>query len=230
MRQIFTFSFSCILQFFAVITSTGQVAQETDKSAKTSTDYTASPAMATTNSMEVLDDKRKICAGDRLSYRVVEDRRVPVQLCVLDSGEVEVPLIGRIPAMNKTCRQLAMDIKGPLEKDYFYKATVIIGLDFTSTRSRGRIYITGEVRGGGPMEIPSDETFTVSKALLRAGGFGEFADQRKVRLVRKKANDPSKTETIIVDVEEIIQKGRQDKDPVVNSEDMIVVPKKMFNF
>ena len=205
-------------------------AQETSKPAKAPTEYTASPAIASTNSMEVLDDKRKICPGDRLSYRIVEERRGPVSLFVTDSGEVEVPLIGRVVAVNKTCRQFAFDIKSPLEKEYFYKATVIVGLDFSSMRSRGRIYITGEVRGGGPMDIPADETFTVSKALLRAGGFGDFANKRKVRLVRKKADNPSETETIIVDVEEIIQKGRQDKDPVLNPDDMIVVPKKLINF
>ena len=117
-----------------------------------------------------------------------------------------------------------------LEKDYFYKATVIIGLDFSSMRSRGRVYITGEVKSGGPMEIPADETFTVTKALLRAGGFGDFANKRKVRLIRKKSENSTETETIYVDVEEIIEKGRQDKDPVLNPDDMIVVPKKLINF
>ncbi|MEI8340071.1 MAG: polysaccharide biosynthesis/export family protein [Verrucomicrobiota bacterium] len=205
-------------------------AQEAPKAIKAPTEYAASSAIASTNSMEVLDDKRKICPGDRLSYRVVEEQKPPAPLYVTDSGEIEVPLIGRINATNKTCRQLAYDIKTPLEKEYFYKATVIVGLDFSSSRSRGRIYITGEVRGGGPMEIPADETFTVSKALLRAGGFGDFANKRKVRLVRKKAGNPSETETIYVDVEEIIEKGRQDKDPVLNPDDMIVVPKKLINF
>lgn len=219
-----------IFLFITGMLTPGLLAQDSGKAAKTPSDYTSSPVIAATNSMEVLDDKRKICSGDRLSYRVVEERRPPVSLFVTDSGEVEVPLIGRIQATNKTCRQLAIDIKGPLEKDYFFKATVIIGLDFSSNRSRGRIYITGEVRGSGPMEIPADEVFTVSKALLRAGGFGEFANKRKVRLVRKKADNSSETETTIVDVEEIIEKGRQDKDPVLNPDDMIVVPKKLINF
>lgn len=225
-RNISFFSTAILLIGSTAICQT----QEAPKAVKAPTEYAASAAIASTNSMEVLDDKRKICPGDRLSYRVVEERKSPVALFVTDSGEIEVPLIGRISAANKTCRQLSYDIKTPLEKDYFYKATVIVGLDFSSMRSRGRIYITGEVRGGGPMEIPADETFTVSKALLRAGGFGDFADKRKVRLVRKKAENSSETETIYVNVEEIIEKGRQDKDPVLNPDDMIVVPKKWINF
>ena len=221
--------FLTIALFFVGFAEIGR-AQTAPKSAKNSTDYAASSAIASTNSMEVLDDRRKICPGDRLSYRVVEERKAPAPLYVTDSGEVEVPLIGRISVANKTCRQLAFDIKPALEKDYFYKATVIIGLDFSSMRSRGRVYITGEVKSGGPMEIPADETFTVTKALLRAGGFGDFANKRKVRLIRKKSENSTETETIYVDVEEIIEKGRQDKDPVLNPDDMIVVPKKLINF
>ena len=224
------FSYFCGILFLTGMLNPWLAAQETEKGAKGPAEYSPSSAIATTNSMEVLDDKRKICAGDRLSYRVVEERRSPMPLYILDSGEVEVPLIGRISAANKTCKQLAYEIKGPLEKEYFYKATVIIGLDFSSNRSRGRIYITGEVRGPGPMEIPPDEALTVSKALLRAGGFGDFANKHAVKLVRKKANNPSETETIVVDVQEILEKGRQDKDVVLNADDMIVVPKKLINF
>lgn len=190
----------------------------------------SSSAMAYTNSMQVLDDKRKIAIGDRLSFRVVEDRKPPISLVVMDSGEVEVPMIGRIAATGRTCKQLAYDMKSPLEKDYFYTATVIVGLEFESGRSRGRIYVTGNVRSQGPQEIPAGENFTVSKAILRAGGFDQFANKRKVKLVRKKADNPNETETSIVDVEDVIEGGHTEKDPAVNPEDMIIVPRRLFSY
>jgi polysaccharide biosynthesis/export protein len=186
--------------------------------------------VAGTNSMDVLDDRRKIGPGDRVSYRVVEERKDPVALFVTDSGEIEVPLIGRINATGKTCKQLALDIKAPLEREYFYKATVIIGLDFMSGKSHGRVYLTGNLLRQGPMDIPSDETFTVSKAILRAGGFDQFANKRKVKLVRKKTDNPAATETIIVDVEDVLDHGRTENDPVVNPDDMIIVPRKWINY
>ena len=80
----------------------------------------ASAVVAGTNSMDVLDDQRKLLAGDRLSYRVVEERTEPRAVFVTDSGEVEVPLIGRVPATGKTCKALALAIKKVLEKDYFF--------------------------------------------------------------------------------------------------------------
>jgi protein involved in polysaccharide export with SLBB domain len=190
----------------------------------------AASVVAGTNSMDVLDDKRKIGPGDRVSYRVVEERKQPVSLFVTDSGEIEVPLIGRIPATGKTCKQLALDIREPLEKEYFYKATVIIGLDFVSGKSHGRVYLTGSLARQGPLDIPPDEVFTVSKAILRAGGFDQFANKRKVKLVRKKADNPAANETIIVDVEDVLDHGHTENDPVVSPDDMIIVPKKWINY
>jgi protein involved in polysaccharide export with SLBB domain len=49
---------------------------------------------------------------------VVEERHQPVGLTVADSGEVEVPLIGRVRASGRTCRELAQSIKPWLETAY----------------------------------------------------------------------------------------------------------------
>src|SRR5262245_61517825 len=43
-----------------------------------------------------LDDKFRLGIGDRLSYRIVEDLEEAKPLVVTDSGDVEVPLIGRV--------------------------------------------------------------------------------------------------------------------------------------
>ncbi len=188
----------------------------------------ASNTVALTNSMEVLDDSRALGVGDRVSLRIVEDRKPPVELIVTDSGEMEVPLIGRVKAKGKTCKALAFEVKKLLEKDYFYKCTVIIGLDAASQRSRGKIYLTGQIRGQGAIELPSDETLTVSRAILRAGGFADFANKRKVKVVRKKPDGGQ--ETVIVDVLRILEKGDADKDIVMQPDDVVIVPERLINF
>lgn len=185
--------------------------------------------VATTVSMDVLDTVRTLGRGDTVNFRVVEDRNPAVSLQVTDSGDLEVPYIGRVHAEGKSPRTLAFEIKSLLERDYYHHATVIIGLDTEGHRSPGRIYVTGAVRGGaGPQEIPPNETFTVSKAILRSGGFADFANQRKVKLTRSKPDGT--TETMIVDVKEVIEKGRLDLDVEVKPNDYILVPERMFNF
>ena len=148
--------------------------------------------VALTTSMEVLNDSARLGIGDRVSFRIVEEKRAPIGLIVTDSGEMEVPLIGRVMAKGKTCKQLAYELKPILEKEYFHKATVIVGVDSISARSRGKVYLTGQVRTQGSLELLPDETMTVSKAILRSGGLLDFADRKKVRLVRKKADGRTK--------------------------------------
>ncbi len=187
----------------------------------------AAGMVAGTTSMDVLDNSRKLGAGDRLSYRVVQEKRAPLSLMVTDSGEVEVPLIGRVRASGRTCRELAETIKPMLQREYFIHATVIIGLDAASLKSRGTVYVSGQVRTQGSIEIPAEERLTVSKAILKAGGFAEFSDSKKVKLVRNKPG--GKAETTIVDVDAILTKGQIEKDPVLQADDRIIVPRKFIN-
>jgi polysaccharide export outer membrane protein len=185
-------------------------------------------AVSATVSMEVLDDSRKLSRGDIVNLRVVEDRDPPVSLQINDSGDLEVPYIGRVNAEGKTPRQLAFDIKSLLEREYYHSATVIIGLDVEGQRSPGLIYVTGMVGSPGPLQIPPNEAFTVSKAILRAGGFGTFANQRKVKLTRTMPDGT--TDTKIVDVKQILEKGHPDLDIEVLPNDLINVPERLINF
>lgn len=218
-----------IAALLAVASNLGaQDAGSVPSSSDTSADDTVSPVAASMNSMIALNDQAKLGKGDRVSYRVIEEQKDPIILMVSDSGELEVPLVGRITAAGKTCKQLAYEIKPLLEKEYFYHATVIVGVDTLSTLPLGKVYLMGQVHTQGAVEIPANETLTVSKAILLVGGLADFADRRKVKLVRKKADGTS--QTTIVDLVEILDKGHAERDPVLQPEDMIIVPQRLINF
>jgi len=191
----------------------------------------ASASLTTPDSskvMETLDDKHLLAIGDRLSFRIVEDEDEPRPLTVMDSGELEVPHIGRFVAVNKSCKALAVALKSELEKEYYYQATVILAVDLMA-RSRGRVYLVGPVRMPGPQEIPSDESFTLSKAILRAGGFSDFADKKNVKITRK-APDGLNEDHITVDVSQILEKGRTAADVALQPGDLIYIPERLIRF
>jgi len=176
--------------------------------------------------MESLDDKYRLAVGDRLSYRIIEDEEDPKPLPVTDSGDVEFPYIGRFAAVGKTCRELAYALKTELEKDYYYHATVVIAVDFM-TKNRGKVYLIGPVRVPGPQDIPNDETLTLSKAILRAGGFSEFADMKSVKVTRKVAGADK---TFTVNVAEILEKGKTAGDISLEPGDFVYVPERGIRF
>jgi protein involved in polysaccharide export with SLBB domain len=191
---------------------------------ETETAPPATSAVMHTNSMDVLDDKKKLGRNDYVSFRVVQDRDNESQhLRVNDSGDLEVPYIGLVPAEGKTCKELAYRIKAALEKEYYYHATVILAVDRVSEKSRGRVYIYGSVKAQGPEELPPNEVFTVSKAVIRAGGFGDFANKRKVKVTRKNGRDYT------IDLKRVIEEGHTEEDLVLEPDDQIYVPQRLIN-
>jgi polysaccharide export outer membrane protein len=180
-------------------------------------------------SMAALDEKYRLAIADRLSYRIVEDEEDPKPLSVTDSGDLEFPYIGRFPAVGKTCKDLASELKAELEKEYYYQATVIIAVD-SMTRSRGKVYLVGAVRMPGPQDVPSDEVLTLSKAILRGGGFSDFADKKNVKVTRKSTVAGAEEQTFTVNVESILEKGRRDADLPLESGDLIFIPERKIRF
>lgn len=197
-------------------------ALSSDGSAPSSGTFTNAPTAV----MDALDDKYRLAIGDRLSYRIIEDEEDPKPLVVTDSGDLEFPYIGRFAAVGKSCRELARALKAELEKEYYYHATVVIAVD-SMTKSRGRVYLVGPLRAPGPQEIPSDETLTLSKAILRAGGFSDFADRKNVKVTRKV---DGKDKTFTVDVAEILERGKTATDMGLEPGDFIYVPERAIRF
>jgi polysaccharide export outer membrane protein len=88
----------------------------------------------------------------------------------------------------------------------------------------------GPVHSPGPEEIPSDEVFTLSKAILRAGGFGDYADTHKVEVRRKSSTPGGKDDIHTVDVGQILNKGKTDSDMPLEAGDVIYVPERLVRF
>ena len=177
----------------------------------------------------VPDDKYKLRVGDRVSLQILEDRDQPRGLVVADSGELDVPYVGRVSATDKTCKQLADELKGQLEKEYYHRATVVIALD-AANKLLGRIYVWGQVRNQGPIDIAVNENLTASKAILRAGGFADFANKKKVKVVRPDNVKGSGKQSFELNMDEIFEKGKTEKDVILQPDDFIIVPSRLINF
>jgi polysaccharide biosynthesis/export protein len=199
----------------------------------------AAPATANSGASGLLngyvpDDTYKLRAGDTVSFQILEDRvwnglDAPKNLVVADSGELDVPYIGRVMAVDKTCKELGGEIKTSLEKDYYNKATVVLSLN-TANRNLGRVYIWGQVRSQGALDIQVNENLTAGKAILRAGGFADFANKTKVKVVRGSVGPNGEKQTFDLDMTEILENGKIEKDITLQPNDLIIVPSRLFNF
>jgi protein involved in polysaccharide export with SLBB domain len=163
-----------------------------------------------------------------VSLQILEDRDPPRSLVVADSGDLEVPYLGRVAAVGRTCKQLADQLKQDLQQDYYYRATVILGLE-VANKFLGRVYIWGQVRNQGPMDLGVGENLTAGKAILRAGGFAEFANKKKVRVVRSSPQAEEGKQVFELNMVDILENGLTQRDLVLLPEDLLIVPSRLIN-
>jgi len=177
----------------------------------------------------VLDDKHILEPGDIISFQILEDRDPAIQLMVADSRELDVPYIGRISVADKTCKQMAKELKTLLEKEYYYQATVIVGLNLVN-KVRGKVYVWGQVRNQGAVDLLFDQKLTAGKAILMAGGFGDFANKKKVKIIRGSSGGSGATKSFEVDMVSVLENNKTDQDIVLEPDDFIIVPARAVNF
>lgn len=222
MRSVF-----CLLPLLAGLCAQAQSALSTNA---TVLEPGARPAVVLPGSFSgyVSDDKYKLRPGDKVSLAILEDRDVPKSLVVADSGELDVPYIGRVAVADKTCKKVAAELKAELEKEYYYRATVILALD-VANKLLGRIYVWGQVRNQGPIDISINENITAGKAILRAGGFADFANKKRVKVIRVATGGAAK-QNLELNMVEILEEGKTDKDIQLQPDDSIIVPSRLINF
>jgi protein involved in polysaccharide export with SLBB domain len=197
-------------------------------------------AVGKMSSMERLDATYILKKGDTVSLRIVEDtsQQAPLSLKIQDSGNINAPFINLVPAAGKTCKDVAYYMKRELEKEHFRVATVILALEEgAKAQARGPgaplptanyITIYGQVQRQGRYETTPEEDLTVSQAILRAGGFSQFAKDKKVKVIRKVPDKGNVT--IYVNLRDVMMKGKLDYDIPVRGGDVIIVDEKLINF
>ena len=182
------------------------------------------PAYAPQERMQVVDPDKKLSAGDMVTVEIVEDREGGLPRVVTASGELDVQPAGRIRVSGKTTTEAGADIRSKLEKDYYYHATVKLSIDRVSPIQvrAGTVILSGQVRAAGPQEMIAGEPLRLSSAILKAGGFTEWGNPKKVKLTRQVNGSAQSKE---YNVKEIIEKGDEKADPILQDGDRINVPK-----
>ena len=96
----------------------------------------------------------------------------------------------------------------------------------SSQTTGGKIYLMGQVAKSGFVPISLDRDNTLARMIFVNGGATKFGNLGKVKILRK-APDGSR-QTLVVDVEAILDSGDFDKDVPLRDEDVVIVPEKVF--
>jgi len=151
---------------------------------------------------------------------------VNMQVLVDQNGDITLPHLLQSPV---ACDGLTLDaLKQKLVKlysDYYKQPQVTVTFapyDGKGVSPWGTVTVLGEVSSPGPVNMPSTMDLTVTKVLQAAGGLRPFANKSKIRVSR--CDKDGKKSTYIIDLVEIGEKGRIDKDIVLRAGDVVWVP------
>lgn len=140
-------------------------------------------------------------------------------------GYISMELVGRIKCDGLSLVALQEKVTAAY-KEYFIDphvtATFIYQPGQNMVSPWGTVTVLGEVGRPGPVDVPSTMDLRVTRALQLAGGANAIADKRRV-LVTRCDKDGKQTKTRI-DLVEIGEEGRPDKDMLLKAGDVVWVP------
>ena len=120
-------------------------------------------------------------AGDMLLIRVWKNPELSVSVPVRPDGKISVPLLDDVQAEGFTAIELKEVITRELS-EYVTNPDVTVVVEQIDKR----VYVLGEVARKGPILLAND--LRVTDAISAAGGFGTYANKKKIKIIRRTEN------------------------------------------
>jgi polysaccharide export outer membrane protein len=125
-----------------------------------------------------------IGSDDVLNIVFWRDKDMSSEVQVRPDGKISLPLLNDVQASGLTPEQLRLSIVQKADKLLEDPSVSVV----VKTINSRRIYITGQV--GKPGIYPLLERTTVLQLIAMAGGVGEYADSKKIQIVRTENGKP----------------------------------------
>lgn len=138
-------------------------------------------------------------------------RSVPVRM----DGMISIPLVDDIKAAGLTPLQLKELLLAKLREFVDTPDVTVIVTEANSYK----IYVQGEVRTPGVIRLRTETSLV--QAIVLAGGFTDWADKKKITILRKEGGKESR---IRVNYNKIIDGDAGHPDVILKSGDIIIVP------
>ncbi len=174
---------------------------------------TPSPAEAPKTA--AADPNYIIGAQDVLNISVWKEAELTREVPVRPDGKISMPLLNDVQAAGLTPTQLAGQITVSLKKFVTDPQVTVIVTQINSQR----VYILGEVTRAGA--YPLLPQMTLLQALSSAGGFTQFANLKKIYLLRQ---ENGKQQKYPFNYKDVIAGKSSDQNIVLMAGDTIVVP------
>jgi len=163
-------------------------------------------------------EEYRLRAEDVVQVQVFGRADLSGQAALDADGNLRLPLLGTVPADNRTTAELGRDLSKRYSIiDSRASEVVVSVLEYNSRR----VTIVGEVRAPGRFGAPVIPNLW--ELILAAGGTTPAADMSRVQIVRKK-HEPGEPNVVTVDLSGGVEKIEPDSLPKLRPQDTVIVP------
>ena len=160
-------------------------------------------------------DQFVIGSDDVLYIHVWKEEALTATVRVRIDGNISLPLVNEVRATGLTPLQLREVLTKKLKA---YIETPIVSVTVMEANS-AKVYVSGEVRTPGVYRLRSETT--ILQIIPMAGGFTEWANQKKILIIRKENN---KENRITVNYKKAVNGEDPGANIILKAGDTIVVP------
>jgi polysaccharide export outer membrane protein len=152
---------------------------------------------------------------DVVSINVWREEALTRQVPVRSDGKISLPLVDEIHAAGLTPLQLKEKLTLRL-KEFIDNPNVSV---IVAEANSQKVYVSGEVRTPGVFRLRGETTLL--QIIPMAGGFTEWADQKKVLIIRKEGG---KDRRIVVNYKKIVSGEDMSYNIKLKPGDTVIVP------
>ena len=161
---------------------------------------------------------------DQLNIFVWRNPELSAKVQVRPDGRITTPLVSDMPAVGKTPRMLADDMKIALGEYIKDPIVSVIVENFSGTFSQ-QVRIVGATEK--PASIPYRANMTLLDAMIAVGGLSEYAAGNRAKLVRYDRNTGKQAEYTIK-LSSLLKNGDSSANVRLEPGDVIIIPESMF--
>ena len=155
--------------------------------------------------------------GDLLQVEVFEAQELEAKVRVSSRGYITLPLVGPVEVKGLSAREAELRIEALYREKYIKDPHVSV---FVEEHYSQRVTLVGELKKPGTYDYP--RKMRLLDVLSLAGGLTEMAG--RTAQVRRMGQTSDASNTIIVDLDSMVQKGRSELNIEINGGDIIFVP------
>jgi polysaccharide biosynthesis/export protein len=183
-------------------------------SAPTAQPRTSAPVLA--------DEGYLLGAGDRIKLDIFNVPEYTGDYQVLADGTLNLPLAGTVAVRGLTLKQASAAIANQYRE---WLTRPVITVSLTASRPI-QVSVAGEVPRPGSYTTTLTESGipTLTKMVQLAGGVNQSADLQRVQVIRRRPGQKAGTQTLNVDLRQLLRSGDISQDLPLRDGDRIVIP------